>query len=140
MRSTAEVLAHHFKCFAGRDLNGILADYSADALFFSPEGVLRGPEAIRGIFEKLFHEFQARLVHFMENETRRRSVRVQGLYRGDARQLLRTSKRRLRRSKWKHPNAGFHRDGSQEIRYLTKAPHLFSAANPEQSTGISSFG
>jgi hypothetical protein len=57
LRSTAEVLAHHFKCFADRDLDGIMADYSADALFFTPDGVLRGPEAIRGVFEKLFSEF-----------------------------------------------------------------------------------
>src|SRR5215469_15731183 len=45
-RSTAEVLAHHFKCFADRDLDGIMADYSADALFFTPEGALPGPAAI----------------------------------------------------------------------------------------------
>jgi ketosteroid isomerase-like protein len=57
MTSTAEVLAHHFKCFADRDLDGIVADYAADALFFTPDGVLRGPEGIRGVFEKLFSEF-----------------------------------------------------------------------------------
>ena len=57
MRSTAEVLAHHFKCFADRDLDGIMADYSAEALFFTPDGALRGLETIRGVFEKLFSEF-----------------------------------------------------------------------------------
>src|SRR5262249_29162524 len=57
IRSTAEVLAHHFKCFADRDLDGIMADYSGDALFFTPDGALHGPEAIRGVFEKLFSEF-----------------------------------------------------------------------------------
>jgi ureidoacrylate peracid hydrolase len=57
MRSTAEVLAHHFKCFADRDLDGIMADYAAEALFFTTEGALRGPAAIRGVFEKLFGEF-----------------------------------------------------------------------------------
>jgi ketosteroid isomerase-like protein len=57
MRSTAEVLAHHFKCFADRDLDGIMADYSADALFFTPDGVLHGPGAIRAVFEKLLGEF-----------------------------------------------------------------------------------
>lgn len=56
-KTTAEVLAHHFKCFADRDLDGLMADYTADALFFTPEGVLRGPEAIRGVFEKLLSEF-----------------------------------------------------------------------------------
>ena len=57
MRSTAEVLAHHFECFANRDLDGIAADYAADALFFTPDGVLHGPEAIRGVFENLLREF-----------------------------------------------------------------------------------
>ena len=55
--STSEVVAHHFKGFADRDLDRIMADYGADALFFTPEGALRGPAAIRGVFEKLFGEF-----------------------------------------------------------------------------------
>ena len=38
MRSTAEVLDHHMKCFADRDLDAILANYAADAVFFGPEG------------------------------------------------------------------------------------------------------
>jgi nicotinamidase-related amidase len=57
VRSTSEVLGHHFKCFADRDLDGIMTDYAVDALFFTPEGELRGPAAIRGVFEKLFGEF-----------------------------------------------------------------------------------
>jgi len=57
MRSTAEVLDHHRKCFADRDLDGLLADYSADAVFFSSEGALRGPNAIKPVFERLFAEF-----------------------------------------------------------------------------------
>jgi ketosteroid isomerase-like protein len=57
MRSTAEVLGHHLKCFADRDLDGIMADYSADALFFAAEGALRGLGAIRAVFEKMFSEF-----------------------------------------------------------------------------------
>jgi ketosteroid isomerase-like protein len=93
MRSTSEVLAHHFKCFADRDLDGIMADYAADALFFTPDGVLRGPEAIRGVFEKLFSEF-AKPGASIASKKRlvERGVRVQRLYRGDARQFLRTRK------------------------------------------------
>jgi len=34
MKSTSEVLAHHPKCFAARDLEGLIENYSADALFF----------------------------------------------------------------------------------------------------------
>jgi len=57
MTSTSSVLAHHQKCFAARDLDGLMADYSADAVFFSAEGALRGPQQIRNVFEKLFSEF-----------------------------------------------------------------------------------
>jgi ketosteroid isomerase-like protein len=57
MRSTAEIIAHHLKCFADRDIDGTLSDYSADALFFSVEGTARGRGAIRAVFEKLFSEF-----------------------------------------------------------------------------------
>jgi len=56
-KTTAEVLAHHGKCFADRDLDGIMADYAPDAVFFSGDGVVRGPEAIRAVFEGLFREF-----------------------------------------------------------------------------------
>ncbi len=54
--STAEVLDHHLKCFAARDMEGVLADYSADAVFFGPEGALRGPNAIKPASEKVFAE------------------------------------------------------------------------------------
>ena len=57
MRSTTEVFAHHLKCFANHDLDGIIADYSPDAVFFAEQGVFRGPAAIRAVFEKLFSEF-----------------------------------------------------------------------------------
>jgi hypothetical protein len=57
MRSTAEVLDHHLKCLVARNVDGLLADYSADAVFFAPEGALGGPDAIRAVFEKMFAEF-----------------------------------------------------------------------------------
>jgi ketosteroid isomerase-like protein len=57
MRSTSEVLAHHLKCFAERDIDGTIADYSTDAVFLSAEGAVRGRDAIRAVFEKLFNEF-----------------------------------------------------------------------------------
>ena len=37
MRSTAEVFDHHVKCFADRDLDGVLADYSATRCFLAPK-------------------------------------------------------------------------------------------------------
>lgn len=57
MRSTAEVLDHHLKCFGQRDLNAVMADYPGDAMFFCPDGALRGPNAIRPVFERMFAEF-----------------------------------------------------------------------------------
>lgn len=36
MRSTVAVLDHHPKCFADRDLDGVMADCSADAVCGSP--------------------------------------------------------------------------------------------------------
>lgn len=57
MRSTAEVLDHHQKCFRARDIDAVMADYSADAVFFGPEGALRGPNAIKSFFERMFIEF-----------------------------------------------------------------------------------
>jgi hypothetical protein len=38
-------------------MDGVLADYSADAVFFGPEGALRRPNAIKPVFEKMFAEF-----------------------------------------------------------------------------------
>lgn len=56
MKSTTDVLDHHLKCFANRDINGLMADYSADAVFLGPEGALLGPDAIRPAFERFFAE------------------------------------------------------------------------------------
>jgi hypothetical protein len=34
-----------------------MADYSAESRFFTPDGVLRGSEAIRRFFVRMFEEF-----------------------------------------------------------------------------------
>ena len=68
MRSTAEILDHHQKCFASRDLDGLVGDYSADAVFFGPEGALRGRDAIRRVFERLFAEFSKPGVSFARKQ------------------------------------------------------------------------
>ena len=57
MKSTSEILTHHQKSFAARDLDELMSDYADDAVFFSADGAHRGLTAIRAIFEKLFHEF-----------------------------------------------------------------------------------
>ena len=68
MRSTTEILDHHQKCFANRDLDGLLGDYSADAVFFGPERALQGPEAIRPLFQRLFREFSKPGVSFTRRQ------------------------------------------------------------------------
>lgn len=53
--TTQDVLAHHLNCFG--DIAGTMADYTAESRFFTPDGLLRGFEAIRKFFLKLFEEF-----------------------------------------------------------------------------------
>jgi len=50
--TTQEVLTHHLSCFG--DIDGTMADYSAESRFFTPDGLLRGSEAIRRFFVRLF--------------------------------------------------------------------------------------
>ena len=55
--STTNVLDRHLRSFAEGDVEGILADYSSDAVFFLPAGPLKGPDAIRAFFQTLVSEF-----------------------------------------------------------------------------------
>jgi ketosteroid isomerase-like protein len=57
MLSTSEVLDRHLKAFAEYDLDGVLADYSRDAVLFVPTGPLKGPDAIKTLFQALISEF-----------------------------------------------------------------------------------
>ena len=57
MVSTSDVLDRHMKSFAEYDIDGIVADYSSDAVLFTPTGPLTGPEAIKPLFEAFFAEF-----------------------------------------------------------------------------------
>ena len=57
MISTSDVLDRHLKSFAERNLEGILADYSSDAVLFVPSGPLRGRAAMQPMFEGLISEF-----------------------------------------------------------------------------------
>ena len=50
MVSTSDVLDRHLKSFAEYDLDGVLADYSSDAVLFVPTGPLKGPDAIKPLF------------------------------------------------------------------------------------------
>src|SRR6516164_921715 len=56
---------------AEHDLDGILADYSSDAVLFVPSGPLKRLDAINPLFEALVSEFQKRASSF---RMRQRSV------------------------------------------------------------------
>ena len=58
MASTKDVLANHLKCFGEGDLDGILSDYAADAILFTPDGPLKGADAIRPLFVSMIEEFR----------------------------------------------------------------------------------
>jgi ketosteroid isomerase-like protein len=55
--STSDVLDRHLDSFAKYDLDGILADYASNAVLFTPAGSLRGPAAIKPVFQTLVSEF-----------------------------------------------------------------------------------
>jgi len=57
MASTEEVLHHHLKCFGEGNLEGILTDYSTEAVLFMPTQTLIGPPALRPFFQAIFSEF-----------------------------------------------------------------------------------
>ena len=57
MASTKEVIDHHLKAFDEGDLKGVVSDYAPDAVFFTPNGPLRGTDAIRPLFQAMIAEF-----------------------------------------------------------------------------------
>jgi len=57
MASTKDVLDNHLKCFGEGDLKGILSDYAPGAVLFTPDGPLRGADAIRPLFQAMLAEF-----------------------------------------------------------------------------------
>jgi ketosteroid isomerase-like protein len=57
MASTKDVIEHHLKCFDEGDLEGVLSDYARGAVLFTPDGPLRGVDAIRPLFQAMFTEF-----------------------------------------------------------------------------------
>ncbi len=57
MATTKDIIDHHVKAFAERDVEGVLSDYAADAVFFTQNGPLKGADAIRPLFQALIAEF-----------------------------------------------------------------------------------
>jgi hypothetical protein len=52
-RTPQEVFQHHGETLVAGDLEGIVSDYSDDAIIITPDGVLRGKDGVRQAFEKL---------------------------------------------------------------------------------------
>ena len=50
--STAEVVGRHVQAFVAGDIETLMADFADDALLCTPDGALRGHDAIRGFFEQ----------------------------------------------------------------------------------------
>jgi hypothetical protein len=51
-RTPQELFGHHGEVLVAGDLEGIVSDYSDDAII-TPEGALRGKDGVRQAFEKL---------------------------------------------------------------------------------------
>ena len=52
-RTPQEVFQHHAEVLVGEDIDGIVSDYSDDAVFITKDGVLRGKDGIRQAFTGL---------------------------------------------------------------------------------------
>jgi len=57
MKSTKDVIDHHLRAFAERDLKGVLSDYAPGAVFFTQHGALKGADEIGPLFQALIAEF-----------------------------------------------------------------------------------
>jgi hypothetical protein len=55
-RTPHEVFEHHGEALMAGDLDGIVSDYAEDAVFITPEGVLRGKDGVRQGFVKLLDD------------------------------------------------------------------------------------
>ena len=55
-RTPQEIFEHHATALMAGDIEGIVADYTDDALFITPRGVLRGKDGVREAFTTLLGE------------------------------------------------------------------------------------
>ena len=55
-RTPQEVFQHHAEALIAGDLEGIVADYSDDAVFITPDGALHGTDGVRQGFTKLLSD------------------------------------------------------------------------------------
>ena len=57
MPTTKDIVDQHLKSFYANDLEGVLADYSSDAVLFVPGTPLKGRNSIKPFFQAFFAEF-----------------------------------------------------------------------------------
>src|ERR1700754_4006283 len=57
MVSTKDVIDNHIRCFREGNIDGILDDYTTDAILFTPAGMLKGRNEIKELFKTLLVEF-----------------------------------------------------------------------------------
>jgi ketosteroid isomerase-like protein len=57
MPTTNDVVDQHMKSFREKDLDGVLADYSSDAVLFTPGRPLKGLGEIKPFFQAFLSEF-----------------------------------------------------------------------------------
>ncbi len=55
-RTPQEIFEHHGEVLMAEDIDGIVSDYSDDAIFITPAGVLHGKDGVRQGFEKLLSD------------------------------------------------------------------------------------
>jgi ketosteroid isomerase-like protein len=59
--TTEAVVGRHIQVLLSRDLDGVMKDYTQDSVFFTPNGVAKGLENIRAVFEGLLSTFPPEL-------------------------------------------------------------------------------
>jgi ketosteroid isomerase-like protein len=57
MNSTQRVVEYHIQRFREGDLEGVLEDFSPEAVVFTPSGTLKGKTEIETLFRNLLEEF-----------------------------------------------------------------------------------
>jgi hypothetical protein len=55
-RTPQQIFQHHAEALGAENIDGVVADYSDDAFFMTPAGVLRGKVGIREAFTKLLSD------------------------------------------------------------------------------------
>lgn len=56
-KQTEQTLQNHLQAFGQGDVDAVMADYAEDAVFYTPDGPLRGKAEIRPFFEELITDF-----------------------------------------------------------------------------------